>query len=50
MGGGDVPLGVPEFMDDYISRFEINQTSKIVSQMQVCIDDYVVQFFEITKE
>ena len=31
-------------------QFEINQTSKIVSQIQICIDEYVVQFSEITKE
>ena len=30
--------------------FEINQTCKIVSQMQICIDEYVVQFSKITKE
>ena len=31
-------------------QFEINQTSNIVLQMQICIDDCVVQFFVITKE
>ena len=31
-------------------KFEINQTSKIVSQMQICIDENVVQFSVITKE
>ena len=31
-------------------QFEINQTSNIVLQMQICIDDCVVQFSEITKE
>ena len=31
-------------------QFEINQTSNIVSQMQICIDDFVVQFSIITKE
>ena len=30
--------------------FEINQTCKIVSQMRICIDEYVVQFSKITKE
>ena len=29
---------------------EISQTSKIVSQMRICIDECVVQFFVITKE
>ena len=29
---------------------EISQTSKIVSQMRICIDEYVVQFSVITKE
>ena len=48
--GRDVPLGVPEFVDDYISRFEISQTTKIVSQMQIGMDDCVVQFSVITKE
>ena len=28
----------------------MSQTSKIVSQMRICIDDYVLQFFVITKE
>ena len=28
----------------------MSQTSKIVSQMRICIDDYVVQFSVITKE
>ena len=31
-------------------QFEINQTSKIVSQIRICINDCVVQFSEITKE
>ena len=50
MRGKEVLLGVPEFVDDYISRFEISQTTKIVSQMQICMDDCVVQFSVITKE
>ena len=29
---------------------EINQTSKIVSQMRICMDDCVVQFSVFTKE
>ena len=48
MGGRDVPPGVPEFVDDY--RFEISQTSEIVSQMRICINNCVVQFSVITKE
>ena len=34
MRGREVPPGVPEFVNDLISQFEISQTSKIVSQMQ----------------
>ena len=42
-------------MYNYVCRqlnfyFEINQTSKVVSQMRICINEYVVQFSEITKE
>ena len=31
-------------------EFEINQTSKIVSQMCICIDEYGIQFSVITNE
>ena len=31
-------------------EFEINQINKIVSQMCICIDEYVVQFSTITNE
>ena len=42
-------------MYNYVCRqlnfyFEINQTSKVVSQMRICIDECVVQFSEIIKE
>ena len=50
MRGRDVPLGIPEFVEQLNFQFEINQTSKIVSQMRIYIDEYVVQFSEITKE
>ena len=50
MRGRDVPLGVPEFVEQLNFLFEIIQTSKIVSQMRICIDDGVVQFSVITKE
>ena len=30
-------------------QFEINQTSKIISQIRICIDKYVIQFSEIKK-
>ena len=33
----------------WTTKFWENQTSKIVSQMWICFDEYVVQFFEITK-
>ena len=43
-----------KYKNDYCKRlnfqFEINQTSKIVSQMRIYICDCVVQFSEITKE
>ena len=42
-------------MYNYVCRqlnfyFEINHTSKVVSQMRICIDKCVVQFSEIIKE
>ena len=50
MRGRDVSLGIPEFVEQLNFQFEINQTNKIVSQMRIYIDEYVVQFSEITKE
>ena len=44
------PIGCARICGRLNFEFEINQISKVVSQMCICIGEYVVQFTVITKE